>query len=92
MKTVAWCYNAGLSLAALAASAWRSRSPGAKKMSPSARKDVAPASAPGLFDLSAEAGERSERKPGAATPRDGLHKEKLSHSEEPAQILRVPQL
>src|SRR5688500_17463649 len=30
--------------------------------------------AQGRTDRSAEAGERSERKPGAATPRDGLHK------------------
>ena len=30
----------------------------------------------GLLDLSAEAGERSERKPGVVTPRDGLHKVK----------------
>jgi len=32
-----------------------------------------------LSTATAEAGERSERKPGAAIPRDGLHKKKLAY-------------
>ena len=98
MKTVAWCYDAGLSLAALARlggavekvpqdEAADNRAsegliyvpcPGLYPWTRNVRKRrlAAHPFLKGLLDLSAEAGERSDRKPGVVTPRGGLHKVK----------------